>query len=161
MQSFNNSIASLYCSIPLPLCLDYGNTMQSICASIMATPYKVFVEALINLNSSRSSIRSSITDGWIKNYIWSKHNRSIITTICANLYVINTTKQMKCLTTVFLFSAAAARIHNPIPVEKFSDHVNKMRQSDNKKFQLEFEVSYFYWEAIHSASCRPNKLRRQ
>ena len=58
--------------------------------------------------------------------------------------MINTSKQMECFTTIFLFVAAAARIHNPIPVEKFSDHVNKMRQSDNKKFLLEFEVSYFY-----------------
>ena len=47
-----------------------------------------------------------------------------------------------CMTTVFLFSAAAARIHNPIPVEKFSDHVNKLRQNDNKDFKLEFEASF-------------------
>lgn len=46
------------------------------------------------------------------------------------------------MTTVFLFSAAAARIHNPIPVEKFSDHVNKLRQNDNKDFKLEFEASF-------------------
>ena len=54
---------------------------------------------------------------------------------------------------VFLFSAAAARIHNPIPVEKFSDHVNKLRQNDNKDFKLEFEASFSTLKKLHCALC--------
>ncbi|XP_028416862.1 receptor-type tyrosine-protein phosphatase epsilon-like [Dendronephthya gigantea] len=35
--------------------------------------------------------------------------------------------------------AVVARIHNPVPVGEFSDHVNNLRQNDRKDFKLEFE----------------------
>ncbi|XP_028402625.1 receptor-type tyrosine-protein phosphatase F-like isoform X2 [Dendronephthya gigantea] len=35
--------------------------------------------------------------------------------------------------------AVVARIHNPVPVDEFSDHVNNRRQNDKKDFKLEFE----------------------
>ncbi|CAB3989657.1 receptor-type tyrosine- phosphatase F-like [Paramuricea clavata] len=33
----------------------------------------------------------------------------------------------------------AARVHNPIPVEEFNDHVNNQRKNNNKEFKLDFE----------------------
>ena len=38
------------------------------------------------------------------------------------------------------FLAIEARVHNPIPVAEFNDHVNHLRQESNKEFKLEFEV---------------------
>ena len=44
------------------------------------------------------------------------------------------------LITLKTFLAIEARVHNPIPVAEFNDHVNHLRQESNKEFKLEFEV---------------------
>ena len=38
-------------------------------------------------------------------------------------------------------SGIDARVHNPIPVNEFNDHVNYLREGDNKQCKLEYEVS--------------------
>ena len=38
-------------------------------------------------------------------------------------------------------SGIDARVHNPIPVNEFNDHVNYLREDDSKIFKLEYEVS--------------------
>lgn len=37
-------------------------------------------------------------------------------------------------------SDIVARIHNPIPVAEFNNHVNHLRENNNKEFKLDFEV---------------------
>ena len=39
-----------------------------------------------------------------------------------------------------LILGIAARVHNPIPVEEFNDHVNHLIQNNNKEFKMDFEV---------------------
>ena len=38
------------------------------------------------------------------------------------------------------FLVIEARVHNPIPLAEFNDHVNHLRQENNKEYKLEFEV---------------------
>ena len=81
----------------------------------------------------------------IKRYQSEKLNHFVlffVKTILSHLIVSVDYQIVRLKSLIFkIFSGIEARIHNPIPIEEFNDHVNHLRQENNKEFKLDFEVT--------------------
>ena len=57
--------------------------------------------------------------------------------------IINEKFQRVYLFVSIYYLVIEARVHNPIPVEEFNNHVSDLRKDGKKEFKLEFEVTLF------------------